>query len=317
MRVHPAIAALRSDRAPQREAQAAMQQALDAWREEAGMSAALAEFRRFGEGATLEACPTLEAIFTAQHQAEAVTASLVSHFCRAIAANPLGHPPFRNGYDGRAATLLLAKAGRAQLLLQSREPGRFEFTTATYSDALRYDAVLAGKARARIVRIHGPGNPVSFAAEPITLEGGVRLAFDCNTETLQTDAVERRVVTLRLLQAPERPQPSREYCLDSGRLLHMSAGTLAASRREMMAALLGRMERPEAAPVLARMATHEYEESLRWQALRECLALDTAQGFATLSAIARDSADPLSDPASALRARLVEQYPQLREVESA
>jgi hypothetical protein len=277
----------------------------------------LAEFRQFGEGAPLEACPALEEIFTGQRRAEAVTASLVSHFCRAIAANPFGHPPFRNGYDGRASTLLLAKTGRAQLLLQSREPGQFEFTTATYSDALRYDAVLAGRAQARIVRIHGPGDPVSFSAEGIALEGGVRLAFDCNSETLQTDTVERRVVTLRLLQAPERPQPSREYCLDSGRLLHLSAGTLASSRREMMAALLGRMERPEAAPVLARMAIDEHDESLRWQALRECLALDTAQGFATLSRIARDSADPLSDPAAALHARLIEQYPQLREVESA
>jgi hypothetical protein len=50
---------------------------------------------------------------------------------------------------------------------------------------------------------------------------------------------------------------------------------------------------------------------LRWQAVRECLALDTARGFALLSRIAADPADDLSTSAGALRAQLVETYPQL------
>lgn len=317
MRIHPAIAALRSDRAPQRQAQAAMKAALDTWREQAGLADAQAEFEAFGNGAPLEQCPTLEALFTGQGQAEALIAALVSHFCAAIAANPLGHPPFRNGFDGRAATLLLARSGRAQLMLQSREPGKFDFACATYSDALRYDATLAGSARATILRIHGPHEQVRFAPEQIVLQPGVRLAFDCNREALLADEVETRLVTLRLVQLADQPQPGREYCRQTGKLLHQSAGTLATSRREMMTALLGRMERIEAAPVLAEMALAESDQSLRWQALRECLVLDTAAGFAALSAIAAQTGDPLYDPAAALRAQLLEAHPQLSVLECA
>lgn len=317
MRIHPAIAALRSDRAPQRQAQAAMKAALENWCDHAGLAAMQAEFELFGNGAALEDCPALEAMFTGQGQAEALVGALVSHFCAAIAANPLGHPPFRNGYDGCASTLLLARSGRAQLMLQAREPGQVKLTCATFSDALRYDATLAGSADATILRVHGPHEQVRFAPEAIALRPGVRLSFDCNSEALLTTAVETRLVTLRLVQLADTPQPGREYCRQTGRLLHQSSGTLAASRREMMAALLGRMERTEAAPVLAGMALTENDQSLRWQALRNCLTLDTAEGFRALSAIAADPADDLSDTASALRTQMLEAHPQLSVLESA
>lgn len=317
MHVHPAIAALRSDRAPQRQAQAAMKAALDAWREETGVAATLAHFDAFGAGAALEQCPGLDNLFTGQGAAEALIASLVTHLCGAIAANPLGHPSFRYAFDGRAGTLLLAKSGRAQLVLQSREPGTFTYSCATFTDGLRYDATLAGRARASILRIHGPREQVRFAQEEIALQQGVRLAFDCSSEALMASCVAQRLVTLRLLQQAEHPQPGREYCRQTGQLLHLSAGSLAISRREMMAALLGRMERTEAAPVLAQMALAAGDASLRWQALRESLALDTAHGFAALSRIARSSGDPLSSDAAALHARLVEDHPALRQLETA
>ena len=230
MRVHPAIAALRSDRAPQRQAQTAMKAALDTWREEAGMADALAEFTAFGDGAALEQCPALDALFTGQGRAEEFAGSLVAQLAAAIAANPLGHPPFRNGYDGCAATMLLAKSGRAQLILQSREPGRFDADCASFTDCLRYDATLAGRATATILRIHGPREQVQFSAEDIGLQQGVRLAFDCNAETLLVTHVERRLVTLRLLQQPAQPQPTRDYSRETGKLLHLSAGALATSR---------------------------------------------------------------------------------------
>ena len=62
------------------------------------------------------------------------------------------------------------------------------------------------------------------------------------------------------------------------------------------------------------MAEEAGSPHLRWQALRECLGLDSAIGFAALSAIARRSVDPLAVPAGALRAQLLEAYPQLAEV---
>ncbi len=315
MRVDPQIAALRSNRTPQRQAQAAMQAAIDAWRAEAQVAAIQADFARFGEDATLEQCPALEELFTASDRAEVVMASLTRHFCGAIKANPLAHPPFRSAFDGRASTMLLAKSGRAQLVLQSREPGHMAWPAASFSDTLRYDAVLAGRASATILRIHGPHEQVAFTEEAIMLEGGVRLAFDCASETLQPTMVERRLVTLRLLQTAASPGPSREYCRQTGTLRHRASGSLANSRREMMAALLGRMQRTEAAPVLARMAVRERDLSLRWQALRECLALDAREGFGTLCTIAALAEDELAGPAGALRAQLIETYPELRMLE--
>ena len=317
MRVNPAIAALRSDRAPQRQAQAAMQAAIDAWRAEAGVARVQADFERFGQGAPLEDCPALEEVFTEAGRAESLMHSLVGHFCAAIAANPLGHPPFRNGFDGCASTMLLGKSGRGQLVLQSREPGERVARSANFADMLRYDAVLAGRAQGRVLRIHGPHESVTFTEEAIVLQPGVRLAFDCNRETLHAETVETRLVTLRLLQSADRPEPGREYCRQTGRLLHQSAGSLSASRREMMTALLGRMERTDAAPVLARMALEESEASLRWQALRECLALDSAEGFTALCRIARSHDDPLAHPAGALRAQLLEAHPALADLEIA
>lgn len=316
MRIDQTIAALRGNRAPQRQAQAAMKAACDNWRAELGVAQTLEEFERFGQGARLEECPRLEEIFTGQGAAEQLMGALVRHLCAALTSDPLGHPPFRNGYDGRASTMLLARSGRAQLLLQAREAGDYEHPCFTFSDAIRYDATLAGKAQASILRIRGLREKVEYSEELITLRPGVRLAFDCSNESLLASKVERRLVTLRLLQSAQNPEPGREYCPETGKLLHQSSGSLATSRKEMMVTLLGRMERAESAPVLARLAMEESDHSLRWQALRECLAMDSAQGFAVLSQIARNAQDDLSEPAGALRAQLVEAHPQLRELET-
>ncbi len=318
MLVHPDIAALRSDRAPQRHAQGAMQAAREAWRAEPGADAMIAELAAFGDGAPLEDCPKLEEIFTGQHEAERLTGLMSHHFCAALAANPFGHPPFRNGFASNAASLLLARSGRAQLMVQAREPESFEAGNCIFTDALRYDAVIGGRATARIVRItrHEDTN-ARFANETIVLEPGCRLAFDLATEALQVERVERRLVVLRLVRMRDNPLPAREYIPETGALRHQCAATLATSRQEALIALLGRMERADAAPVFAEVALRDGDDSLRWQAVRECLALDSGAGFAALGDIARREDDPLADIAGALRAQLIETYPQLLEVEPA
>jgi hypothetical protein len=94
-------------------------------------------------------------------------------------------------------------------------------------------------------------------------------------------------------------------------LLHQAAGSPRDSRLELTAALLGRMGRSDAAPMLAAMAEERVSAHLRWQALRECLGLDSAAGFATLTLLAGRDDDPLAGPAAALRSQLLETYPQL------
>jgi len=318
MIVHPDIAALRSDRAPQRHAQGAMKAAADAWRAEPGADRMLAELDRFGAGAALEACPQLEAMFTQQSEAERLMARMSHHYCSAIAANPIGHPPFRNGYNGQSSSLLLARSGRAQLMLQAREPGEYDNAGHMFSDALRYDAIVGGKASSRLVRmIRRDKDGAEFSHERITLQPGVRLAIDLSSETLEIDRVDQRLVVLRLLRNAENPQPNLEFDAGSGAMLQQSAGSLATSRQEATIALLGRMGRTDAAPQMAFTALGEGDASLRWQALRECIALDTERGFIALCQLARRAGDPLASSAGALRAQLLETYPQLGQLESA
>jgi hypothetical protein len=85
----------------------------------------------------------------------------------------------------------------------------------------------------------------------------------------------------------------------------------------MMLALLGRMKCSEAAPLMAEIGIEQGADSLRWEALREALALDTAMGFAALCRVARSPLDPLAAPAGALRGQLIETHPQLRAFEEA
>ena len=127
--------------------------------------------------------------------------------------------------------------------------------------------------------------------------------------------VAGRLVTLRLHRPDKSIDPVREYALDSGKLLHRAAGTPAESRYELMISLLGRMGRADAAPLLASMALGADSPGLRWQAMRECLGLDTATGFAALGTLARRGGDPLAAPAGALRAQLLESWPQLAGLE--
>src|SRR5690606_11764647 len=143
MRIDPAIAALRADRRLQRRAQAAMIATCDNWRADPAAAGAVAELDRFGAGAPLEACPALEAVFTGPDAAPERTAALCRHFVAALEAEPFGQPAMRHGFDGSASTLLLARSGRAQLILQAWEPGEAAFTSVSFRDALRYEAVLA------------------------------------------------------------------------------------------------------------------------------------------------------------------------------
>jgi hypothetical protein len=319
MHVHPDIAALRTDRGPQRHAQAGMQAACQAWGADPGAAAVLRELEKFGAGAALEECPALKSVFTGVGEAERLARLLSQHFVRALAENPYGHPPFRNGYDGHASSMMLARSGRAQIMLQSREPARLEHQSFVYSDVVRYDAVIAGSAVGRIARIAREGGSASaaeFAFEDIALTPGSRFAFELNSEALLVDRVDRRLVMLRLVRQAEAPVPSREFDAGSGTLHIQCAGSLATSRQEAIIALLGRMGRSDAAPAMAKVALGAGDISLRWQGLRECLALDSAQGFRALAEIARRTGDPLAGHAGALRAQLVENHPEFLVLEA-
>jgi hypothetical protein len=309
MRVGRSIAALRSDRMPQDRAQAALVALADAWRTDARVAPVLEDLQAFGRGAPLADCSALARLFLPGEAAERFAGRFCAVFANALAGEHLGQLPFRHNFDGALSTLLLARAGNAQLALTALEPGEYETASVTFSDAIRYDAVIAGTAQARET---GRAPDGALTHSEVRLEAGRRLALNLSCEALFVSRVEQRLVSLRLHRAAPQAGPMREYSLADGALLQQAAGDIRHSRQEMMLALLGRMKRREAAPLMAEIAVEEGPDSLRWEALREALALDTAQGFAALCRVAIAPVDPLAAPAGALRGQLIEAHPQLR-----
>ena len=320
MLIHPDIEALRSDDAPQRRAQAALGAALDRWRASALVQTAQVELERWGVGQPLEDLPLLSALFAEGDAADRFVAGLVDTILTELARDPLGQSPLRHYVDDALASVTVLRHGTTVLSLQTIDGlalGRGAAPASVrFLPCETWEKVLAGHAAAERVAI-AAGHPggVDFNRSAIDLAPDQVLHRNGQREALLLRRVPGVLTTLKLQRRTSCSDVTREYALEDGALLHQAAGSPRESRLELTAALLGRMGRSDAAPLLAAMAEERGNASLRWQMLRECLALDTAKGFATLSRIACDSADPLAAHAGALRAQLIETYPQLSGIE--
>lgn len=313
MHIHAELRALRGDIASQRKAREALESARDAWRADAPVASIVAELGEWGDGADLEDCPALAALVADPVVASQIVAMLVAGQLAVLNQFPLGQIPFRHQLAEGLAIVQLASVGRATLALIAYEDSALlgAETAICFSDGERYEIVLAGEADAEIMTIAADdGSAVTFERESRDLAPGCVLHLSGADHAKRLAAIRRTLVVLRLSRTPEKPLPTRQFDLASGKLLHRASGDRRESRHELAMALLGRMGRHDAAPVLAAM-TREGSDHLRWQALRECLALDTAAGFAALSILAGDPADSLSATAGALHAQLVETHPQL------
>ncbi len=313
MLVRAEIAALRSDPAPQRQAQALLQAALAAWREETSAAALDGELEAFAGRAGLDALAMLGTLFSpGDPAAYNLTGSLVARLCAALTQAPLGLVPLRHFGDDTLASLMLARSGAATLSVQAISGcGAAAPLSLSFAPVETHEHVLAGLAQAAIVRCT-PDGPRAARLErrPFALRPGVVSDRDGRVEAMVLEHVASPLVVLRL-QRREAGSVTREYRLADGALIHQAAGSPRDSRTELAAALLGRMGRADAAPVLAEIAIENAAPHMRWSALRECLGLDAAAGFIALSRIAADPTDTLAAPAGALRAQLIEQHPEL------
>ncbi|MBW8783752.1 MAG: hypothetical protein JF593_03795 [Novosphingobium sp.] len=321
MHLHPAIAALRDDDAPQRQAQAALFAAAGAWRDRPEVAAILVALESFGGGTALAELPRLAALFAPRDAAALQFASgFVGELGRALSSQPLGHLPWRHFTDGTVSTLQLGRSGRATLTLTALDGAGLARRPTPVSVAFAAgecrELVIAGGATAELISGEPCGsNAVKLRREPLALEPGTVVTRNAARQALLVDAAPGCLVSLRLHRRPVVPEPTREYRLSDGALVHQAAGDPRQSRHELMLALLGRMGRSEAAPLLAEIAGDEASPgAVRWHALRECLGLDTGAGFAALTSVARTASDPLAAAAGALRVQLVETYPQLASV---
>lgn len=322
MILSPELAALRQDDTPQRRVQRRLVAQANGWRA-TGIGAAIeAELPRLASGADLAALPALHMLFTPGDPAARTLADEVVHWLAGeLAEAPLGQVPLRHLHDPLRSTLMLARCHGASLALQAIDGAglarQAEPAAVSFTPNETWDHVLAGSGTGELVRITArtPAG-VSLAREPVRIAAGQvahRRGDDCAQLIREVPGL---LVTLKLQRRCPGDAVSREYALADGRLLHQAAASPRDSRLELTAALLGRMGRRDAAPLLAAMAEETGSAHLRWEALRECLGLDSARGFATLTALARRADDPLAAPAGALRAQLLESYPELAGVQS-
>lgn len=322
MIIHPELRALRGDDSPQRDAQESLIRQADEWRCRPRTAALLAELKRFDEGEPLAGCPKLSELFEEGNPAAREFAGDFARMSvKCLAEAPLGHVPLRHFTDGVHSTLLLARTGNVTLSLVAVDgegfAGRAAPVTADFGPSEVWEHVLAGRAGAELVELREPASGEAVLdRRDIALKPGEIVGRRAGRQTMLLRHVEGCLVTLRLQRRLSQAGPTREYRLADGCLVHQAAGNVRDSRIEMMMALLGRMGRRDAAPLLAEIAWGQGSAALRWQALRECLALDTLAGFTALSAVARSVDDDLTAAAGALRSLLVEAHPRLAEVES-
>jgi hypothetical protein len=322
MIIHPDLRALRGDDSPQCDAQFELGQRFDAWLAKPEIAVMQSQLERFAAGADIADCPALAALFTpgtkaARRLAEDFSASI----CAALAELPLGHVPMRHFTDGTTSTVLIARAVNVTMSLVAIDGEglgqRPESTTASFGPNQTWEYVLGGSAQVEAVLCE-PSGPRSarLTREAQEIGPGSILFRDGQREARLLHRVDGALVSLRLQRRHAHAEVTREYDLASGELLHQAAGNPRDSRIELMLAMLGRMARKDAAPLMAEIALGENSAALRWQSLRECLALDTHAGFGALAAIAARPEDALSGPAGALRAQLIEAYPQLQEAQA-
>ena len=317
MLLRPELQALRSDDTPQRQAQAALHRLSAQWRADGGGAGLEEALAAFACGEQLARLPPLARLFTPGDSAALrLTRGLIDRMAVALFAAPWGQVPLRHKLDDMTATLVLGAAGNTVLVLQTidgaglkRRPAAL---TASFSPGETYDHVLTGIADARLVELQGDsGAYADLAVTQCRLVAGDVERRSGAHESLLIDAAETTLTTLKLQRRPASGTVTREFRLADGTLAHQAAGNPRESRFELAAALLGRMGRCDAAPLLAAMAEEYGGQSLRWQSVKECLGLDSGAGFVTLSRIAERTDDPLAVPAAALRANLLELYPQL------
>jgi hypothetical protein len=319
MIVAPELAALRSDDAPPRPAQRELGDMLARWRTQPQVAAVLAELPRFAAGAALADCPALAALFRPEAlRALAFAQDLAGVISDALMQWPLGHVPLRHFTDGTHSTLLIERCGAATLALVGIDGAGLEDrpppTTASFTPVETWECAIGGRAEIETVRLVGDGPGIRLARRADMVGPGSVAYRDGRIQTRFVTRAEGTFVALRLQRRCGGGALAREFDLATGALVHQAAGEPGESRLEMAMALLGRMGRGDAAPHMAAIARSRRSAPLRWQALRESLALDSAQGFAALCTVAGDPADPLAAPAGALRAQLLEAYPQLQEI---
>lgn len=226
-----------------------------------------------------------------------------------LAADPFSLPPVRMFNAPTMGGLVLAEAGPITLSLMIRP---FDSVAPNENSGLSTALFTPGHGLSRILRSGGAQMVRYHVAVSEEEEAGQFTAaraarcFSDPARALRTDEWIRidqaregfgliggkgDVVLVQLfVQRPAR-LPIREYALPDGRLVKTAAARRDSSFRQMALALLRMQRRTDAAPLFAAASASD-DFSLRWQAMREFVALDAAVALPHLRNMARTDPHP-------------------------
>lgn len=316
MYLHPAIAALRSDPISQRRTKAAMADTLADWHNGRDIAAIAEELSRYAAGDCLSQLSALRALVSDLGEAQRFLNAFTEHFMDALEREPLGEIPFRHGGNDGFFRMQILQRGGGVLSLMVYEPieRSQEPQAALFADCTTHEIVVAGSARGvchDIIETR-PGS-AAITSKAVRWSTGDIIAQTAQRQSRQIVEVSQSLVVLQLSRAPVQPLPTREYRLCDGALIHSVSGDKRASEKIMALCVLGAMGEARALPVLSDTALNRsHDPDLRWEAVRQSIALDAAAGMALLKVLEERGNDPLSGPAGELRDQLCRAHPGLQ-----
>ncbi|RNJ61927.1 MAG: hypothetical protein EDM03_10475 [Porphyrobacter sp. IPPAS B-1204] len=305
MHIHADMARLREGLPAQPLTDAALAQ----WGTRPDVAGAIAGLGRFAQGAALEDLPALHRLLSDADAASALVGGLVNTLIPAMQAEPLAQVPLGHATAPGAARLRLASHGRAVLTLVAHAPAdKAEPASALFEDGLAHEIVVAGEGSALVHRL-GEGG---LTSRTIALAPGTRLQRGGVEDARQIITVSRPLLMLQLTREAARPRPAREIALANGRLIKTISGCKQTSQQMMALCVLGALRHAGALSAMAGLGCDQAaERDLRWEALRQTLAMDTRSGLELLARLAAGRDDPLQSAAEALQRQLAAACPDL------
>lgn len=246
------------------------------------------------------------------------------------AAEPFAMPPLRMFSGGVLGELILAEAPPITCSLMIRpfnQPVPRAASVIFLPGQGLTHIVRSGGARIRRYRVElsaaerGGGFRASAAAPMVLiddapLDDGAWIRVDQQSESINISGGDSDLVMLQLFVNEASRVPMREYDTATGRLVKVAAAGRATSFRQMGLAVLRSLGRRDAVPLfIAALADEDF--AMRWQVMRELIALDADAALPHLIVMAADDPHGEVRAAAAATCALLREQTALRRVPEA
>ncbi len=319
MQIHPAIAALRNDRSEQFAMQEQFESVSDEWYKLKQVGAISDDLQSYADGVILGDCMKLDPLMSNPIISHEFVQTWQNYLIRALREYPLGLPSFGSRSSSGLSHIVLLNKGNASLGIAAYEERSEKKLplTAVFSDLQTVEIVISGSADGVLHEVR-QCNGLDTIIDTCTVHWrpGAIIVTNGPCEARQVVSVDGAMVVLQLSRKAANPQPTREYSLHDGELMQSASGNKRASQKVMALSVLGAMalqdEAPDPLNAMLICADDLAEDAdVRWEAVRQVLAIDAAQGISLLEGLATRAYDPLSLPALDLRDVLRTDRPEL------